>query len=267
MLLQRSDVNLSHNTILITGGGSGIGFALAKEFIQLNNRVIICGRNLERLKTAKQKFPSIEIIQCDVSDENSVETLVQEIQEKYPDLNFLVNNAGIMKMWNIQRETTNTREQKAEILINFFGTVQLTQSLIPHLLKQKNSAVLNVSSALAFAPMSAAPIYNAMKAAMHSYSISIRQQLQNTSIKIFEVLPAAIETQMATDMEKIIGIENSGPKMSPEKLAELTIKGMKNDTYEMRPGMANTLYHLHRFFPLLAQNMIRKQSEKILPKL
>lgn len=115
--------------------------------------------------------------------------------------------------------------------------------------------------------MSAAPIYNAMKAAIHSYSISVRQQLQNTSVKIFEVLPAAIETQMATDMEKIIGIESNGPKMSPEKLAELTIKGLKNDTYEMRPGMANMLYHLHRFFPSLAQNVIRKQSEKILPKL
>lgn len=260
-------MNLSGNTILITGGGSGIGLALAKVFIQLNNRVIICGRNLEKLKTAKQKFPSVEIIQCDVSDENSVETLVREIQENYPDLNFLVNNAGIMKMWNIQHETTNIQEQKAEILINFFGTVQLTQSLIPQLLKQKKSFVLNVSSALAFAPMSAAPIYNAMKAAIHSYSISVRQQLQNTSIKIFEVLPAAIETQMAADMEKIIGIEDSGPKMSPEKLAALIIRGLKNNAYEMRPGMANLLYHLHRFFPLLAQNMIRKQSDKILSKL
>jgi len=260
-------VNLSNNTILITGGGSGIGFALAKKFIQLNNRVIICGRNLEKLKTAKQKYPSIEIIQCDVSDDHSVETLVQEILETHPNLNFLVNNAGIMKMWNIRRETTNIREQKTEILTNFFGTIQLTQSLIPHLLGQKNSAVLNVSSGLAFVPMPAAPIYNATKAAIHSYSISVRQQLQNTPIKIFEVLPAAIETQMATDMEKIIGIENSGPKMSPEKLAELTIKGIKNDTYEIRPGMANMLYHLHRFTPSLAQNMIRKQSEKILLKL
>ncbi|MFB9841393.1 SDR family oxidoreductase [Mucilaginibacter ginsenosidivorans] len=260
-------MDLSNNTILITGGGSGIGFTLAKKFIQLNNRVIICGRNLEKLKAAKQKYPSIEIIQCDVSDEHSVETLVQEILETHPNLNFLVNNAGIMKMWNIRRETTNIREQKKEILTNFFGTVQLTQSLIPHLLGQKNSAVLNVSSGLAFVPMSAAPIYNATKAAIHSYSISIRQQLQNTAIKIFEVLPAAIETQMATDMEKIIGIENSGPKMSPEKLAELTIKGIKNDTYEIRPGMANMLYHLHRFTPSLAQNMIRKQSEKILLKL
>lgn len=260
-------MNLSGNTILVTGGGSGIGLALAKEFIRLDNRVIICGRNSEKLKTAKKTFPSIETIPCDVSDEYSVETLVQEVHEHYPDLNFLINNAGIMKMWNIRHKTANTREQKAEILTNFFGTVQLTQSLIPHLLKKKNSAILNVSSGLAFVPLSAAPIYNATKAAIHSYSISIRQQLQNTSIKIFEVLPAAIETQMATDMEKIIGIENSGPKMSPQKLAELTIKGIKNDSYEMRPGMANMLFYLHRFFPLLAQNLIRKQSEKILPKL
>ncbi len=260
-------MNLSNNTILITGGGSGIGLALAKEFILLNNRVIICGRNLEKLKNAKQKFPSIEIIQCDVSDENSVETLVQEIQEKYPNLNFLINNAGIMKMWNIQHETTNTQEQKAEILINFFGTVQLTQSLIPHLLKQKNSTILNVSSALAFVPMSATPIYNATKAALHSYSISIRQQLQNTNIKVVELMPAAIETDMAIEMEKSLGIENNSPKMTPKKLAMLTLKGLKNDIFEIRPGMANTLYIVHRMFPSLAEKMIANQSKKMLLRL
>lgn len=115
--------------------------------------------------------------------------------------------------------------------------------------------------------MPAAPIYNATKAALHSYSISIRQQLQNTTIKVFEVLPAAIETQMATDMEKLIGIKNNGPKMSPDKLALLTLKGVKNNHYEIRSGVANMFYYIHRFFPSVAQSMLRKQSEKILPKL
>lgn len=178
-------MNLSNNTILITGGGSGIGLALAKEFIQLNNRVIICGRNLEKLKTAKQE----------------------------------------------------------------------------------NSTMLNVSSALAFVPMSAAPIYNATKAALHSYSTSIRQQLQNTNIKVIELLPAAIVTDMAIEMEKSLGIENNGPKMTPEKLAMLTIRGLKNDVVEIRPGMANTLYFIHRIFPSLAQKMIASQSKKMLLKL
>lgn len=260
-------MNLSGNTILITGGGSGIGLALAKEFIQLNNRVIICGRNLEKLKNAKQKFPSIEIIQCDVSDENSVEALVQAIQEKYPDLNFLVNNAGIMKMWNIQHATTNTQEQKAEILTNFFGAVQLTQSLIPHLLKQTNSFVLNVSSALAYVPMSAAPIYSATKAALHAYSVSIRQQLANTNVKIFELIPAAIGTDMAAELEKSIGMETDPSKMTPEELAVLAIKGLKDDKLEMRPGMAAALHTIHRIFPSLAKKMIQKQSRKILLKL
>ncbi len=260
-------MNLSNNTILITGGGSGIGLALAKEFIQRDNRVIICGRNLEKLKAVKLKSPSIEIIQCDVSNENSVAALVQKIKQRYSDLNILINNAGIMRMWNVQKETTDIQEQKAEILTNFFGTLQLTQSLISHLLEKKSSLVLNVSSALALVPMSAAPVYSATKAALHSYSISIRQQLKNTNIKVVELLPAAIETDMAAEIEKSLGMENSSRKMTPEKLAMLTMNGLKNDTPEIRPGVANTLYFVHRIFPSLAQRMIATQSDGMLLKL
>jgi uncharacterized oxidoreductase len=260
-------MNLSNNTILITGGGSGIGFALAKEFLKHGNKIIISGRNIEKLKIARVNFPELEIIQCDISDEDSVKALVEEINKKYPDLNFLINNAGIMRIWNIQKETASIKEQKQEILTNLFGTIQLTQSLIPHLLKRKNGIILNVSSALAFVPISAAPVYNATKAALHSYSISIRQQLQGTNVKIFELLPGAIETAMANDIEKSLDIENGNPKMSPEKLARLTLKGLKNDTYEIRPGMANTLYIMNRMFPALAEKMLQKQSKKMLGKL
>src|SRR6185437_6094506 len=157
--------------------------------------------------------------------EEAVKMLVQEIQKNHDELNFLINNAGLMKFWNIQRDTTSINQQKAEILTNIFGTFQLTQSLVSHLLKKDHSAILNISSALAFVPMAAAPVYNATKAAIHSYSISIRQQLRHSSIKVFEVLPAGVKTQMATDMEKIVGIENNSPKMSPEKLAKLIVKG------------------------------------------
>jgi uncharacterized oxidoreductase len=260
-------VNISDNTVLITGGGSGIGLALAAELLKFNNRIIICGRDINRLTLAKNRFPDLEIVQCDISKEENVSELIRKIEVEYPGLNFLINNAGVMRMWRIQAESIAINEQKEEILTNLFGTIQLTQSLLPQLSKQSHSAILNVSSALAFVPMSAAPIYNATKAAIHSYSISVRHQLQNSSIKIFEVLPAAIETQMATDMEKIIGIENNGPKMSSEKLARLILKGLKNNTYEIRPGMANMLYHLHRFFPSLAKGMLERQSKKILRKL
>jgi len=267
LFCQRNKVNLSHNTILITGGGSGIGLALAKEFLQLNNQVIICGRNLDKLKAARKKFPAIKIIQCDLSSEGSVTALVKEIYREYPGLNFLVNNAGIMRMWNLQKESANIKEQKAEILTNFFGTVQLTQSLIPHLLKQDNGTILNVSSALAYVPMSAAPVYSATKAALHSYSISVRQQLENTNVKVFELLPAAVETDMATEIEKSTGLKNNGPKLTPEKLAVLALKGLKNDQPEIRPGMANTLYIIHRMFPGLSKKMILSQSKKMLTKL
>lgn len=259
-------MNLTNNTILITGGGSGIGLALAKEFLKHNSKIIISGRDIERLKNAKKQFPALEIIQCDISNEDSVTALVQEVRQKYSGLNFLINNAGMMRMWNIQKAITNIKEQKEEILTNVFGTIQLTQSLIPHLSKQKNSAILNVSSALAFAPMSAMPVYNATKAALHSYSISIREQLQNTNIKVFELLPAGIDTEMTRHVEKSLGID-MGTKMAPDKLAILTLKGLKNETYEIRPGMANTLYMMNRFFPSLVKKMFAKESKKILIKL
>jgi uncharacterized oxidoreductase len=161
-------MNLSNNTILITGGAGGIGLALAEELLKYGNKIIISGRNFEKLRQAQNKFPALEIIQCDISKEDDVKKMVQEIQQKFPDFNFLINNAGLMKMWNIQKEPTNIKEQKEEILTNIFGTFQLTQSLIPHLSKQKQSTILNVSSVLAFVPMSATPIYNATKAAIHS---------------------------------------------------------------------------------------------------
>ena len=164
----------------------------------------------------------------------------------------------MMRMWNIQKKTTNIKEQKAEVLTNVFGTIQLTQSLIPHLSKQKNSFILNISSAVAYAPMSVMPVYSATKAALHSYSISIREQLQNTNIKVFELLPPGVDTEMARVVEKAFGID-MGPKMAPDELAILTLKGLKNDTYEIRPGMTKMLYILSRIFPSLVKKMFAKE--------
>jgi len=259
-------VNLSNNTILITGGGSGIGLALAKELF-VNNRVLICGRNIERLQQVKNKFPKIEIIQCDISNEESVIKLIDEIELKYASLNFLINNAGVMNFWNLTKEISNPTELNNEIQTNLIGTIGLTQGLLPHLLKQENGIILNVSSALAFVPMSAAPIYSATKAALHSYSISLRQQLENTNTKVFELLPAAIDTEMAINMKKGIGMQNQGKDMSPEKLAELTITALRKDRLEIRPGMANMLYKINQILPSVARKMISIQSKKILNKI
>lgn len=259
-------MHLQNNTILITGGGSGIGLALARK-LSLHNKVIICGRDQDKLKQVKAELPDIDIVPCDISNPESVRQLIHTISTNNPALNFLINNAGIMRFWNFSGENFKMDDLQPEIQINLIGSIYLTQSLLPQLQSQRTACMLNVSSALAYVPMSAAPIYSATKAALHSYSISLRQQLGNTRVKVFELLPAAIETQMAIDMEKKFGIENSGPKMSPEKLAKLIIKGVQNDTAEIRPGMANVLYHMNRFFPSLAQRMIRNQAKKILRKL
>lgn len=249
---------LTNNTILITGGGSGIGLALAKELLNHGNKIIISGRNLEKLKWAKRQFPELEIIQCDISSEDSVTALVNEVEQKYPDLNGLINNAGIMGSWDIQKNDADIQGQKDEILTNIWGTIQLTQSLIRQLSNQKNSFILTVSSALAYAPFSAFPVYCATKAALHSYTISIREQLQNTSIKVFELLAPLVETEM------VAHIKMSMPKMTTDQLATLTLNGLKKDNYEIRPGMANMLYLMSRFLPFVIKKSLAKESNKVL---
>src|SRR6185437_4766554 len=259
-------MNLSNNTILITGGGSGIGLALAVELLNYNNKIIIAGRNIEKLQLAQTNHPKLEILQVDISDEASVKKLTYEVLEKYPDLNFLINNAGVINLWKIKTKKVSISGQKAELLTNVFGTIQLTQSLIPFLLNKKNATILNVSSALAFVPMASAPIYSATKAALHSYTISLRQQLHGTNVKIFEVLPAAVNTDMSSHIEKKAGIKDGGQGMPPEKLSILILKGLKKDNFEIRPGMSNMLYYLNRVFPALVEGMLEKQSKKMLIK-
>lgn len=259
-------MKLQDNTILITGGGSGIGVALAKK-LSVSNKVIICGRNFMKLQDVKNQFPKIEIIQCDISNGESVRNLIAEIQKKYSSLNFLINNAGIMKFWNLTNSDSNSEELYPEIQTNLIGTIGLTQALLPHLLKQNKGYILNVSSVLAFVPMSAAPIYSATKSALHSYSISLRQQLENRNIKVFELLPAAIDTEMAVTIKKSIGMQSQSKDMSPERLAELTLKAIQQDVIEIRPGMANMLYKINQLLPTVARKMISTQSKQLLSKI
>ncbi|WCK52639.1 SDR family NAD(P)-dependent oxidoreductase [Aneurinibacillus sp. Ricciae_BoGa-3] len=184
------------NTVLITGGASGIGLALAKRFLQAGNRVIVCGRREEKLAEAKEKFPELHTRVCDVSNESDRRSLFDWVTGEFPDLNVLVNNAGIQQRVNLLNDTHDWNHHRQEITINVDAPIHLSLLFIPHLLKQKRAAIINVSSGLSITPGVWVPIYSATKAALHSFTMSLRIQLEDTNIQVVEILPPAVNTDL-----------------------------------------------------------------------
>lgn len=252
-------MKLTNNTVLITGGSAGIGLALSKQLLAQNNTVIICGRGSQKLEVVKRSHPKIHTRVCDVSDDTAIKAMVASVIKDFPSLNVLINNAGLMHIHDIANNSLALSHQKNEIQTNFYGVVALCDSLIGHLKKQDNAAIINISSGLAYMPFLAAPVYTATKAAVHSYSQSIRQALKGTSIKVIEALPPMVET----DMSK--GLEMEGMnKISPEKLADIIIKQVQKGKLEIRPGASAMMIRMYKLFPWMINAVMGKMAPKIL---
>lgn len=186
-------MRLSGNTILITGGGSGIGLALAEKFKALGNEVIVAGRTREKLEHAKSK--GLQTLTVDMNDKGSIDQLAAEAVKKFPALNVVIHNAGIMV--NEKLTSTNNSETAAQtVQTNLLGPIFLTNALLPHLLKQRQSTIFTVTSGLAFAPLIMTPTYCATKAAIHSYTESLRYQLKGTSVEVKELIPPYVQTTL-----------------------------------------------------------------------
>jgi uncharacterized oxidoreductase len=227
------------NTILITGGATGIGFALAETLVNAGNKAIICGRRENKLNEAKQKLPQIQIKVCDISVEKEREALFVWAKDNYPDLNVLINNAGIQRMINLKKGTQELFNGKNEIETNFVAPIYLSAYFIPWFLKKKEAAIINVSSGLGFVPITAMPIYCATKAAVHSFTVSLRHQLKGTSIKVFEIVPPAVDTELGKGTTSDESEEYRGIPASV--VAEATIKALANNEYEIIVGEAKGL--------------------------
>lgn len=187
---------LSGNTILITGGGTGIGRGLAEAFHQLGNRVIITGRRSEPLAETAKASPGMEFRQCDLSDLAGITDFGSKIMADYPDLNGVINNAGIMVSETLLDAPQNLATSDAIVTTNILAPIHLTSILLPHLLKQPDATVMMVSSGLAFVPLARTPTYSASKAAIHSYSMSLRQQLKDTAVGVTEIAPPYVQTEL-----------------------------------------------------------------------
>lgn len=184
------------NTILITGGGSGIGRGLAESFLLLGNRVIIAGRRKQALDETTVANPGMESIMFDVQEAGGIPAFVSNLNERYPALNVLINNAGIMRAENLAVPQPDLADAEAIIATNLLGPIRLTTTLLPLLRRQDHSAIINVSSGLAFVPLTTTPTYCATKAAIHSYTQSLRHQLRDTSVEVIEVIPPYVATNL-----------------------------------------------------------------------
>lgn len=186
-------MKLTGNTILITGGGSGIGLALAEEFAKLGNKVIVAARSARKLEVAARK--GLEQLPVNMSSRESIESLARTVISRFPALNVVIHNAGIMKNENLR--TTNTADIALETLAtNLAGPMLLTAALLPHLLKKADATIMTVSSGLAFVPLAMTPSYSATKAGIHSYTQSLRYQLKGTGIGVIELVPPYVQTEL-----------------------------------------------------------------------
>ena len=182
------------NTILITGGGSGIGLALAQRWHDAGNTVIITGRNADRLAAATIGRPNMHAVSLDVTDADAIAAFAVAVVARFPSLNVLVNNAGIMSAEDASAKR-DLAHAEATVVTNILGPIRLTDALVDHLAAQADSAIVNVTSGLAFVPFPKAPTYSATKAAMHSYSVALRIQLEG-KVEVIELAPPAVRTDL-----------------------------------------------------------------------
>ncbi len=185
----------SGNTILITGGTSGIGLGLALRFHRAGNKVVIAGRRDVLLQQICKENPGIEAIQLDVSDAASIARVSATIADQYPKLNVLINNAGIMPTEDVMDPLSLAKAEKT-VATNLLGTIRMTYAFLPQLVKQTDAAVINVSSSLAFVPFPIAMTYSATKAAVHSFTDALRVQLESKNVAVIEIAPPSVQTEL-----------------------------------------------------------------------
>jgi uncharacterized oxidoreductase len=189
-------MNITGNTILITGGGSGIGRGLAEAFHKLGNKVIIAGRRKQVLDETTAANPGMASIQLNIEDPADIRKFAAQLAAEHPALNAVILNAGIMRPENILDASGNTTDAEAIVTTNLLGPIRLTAALLPQLQKQPHATIITVTSGLAFIPLAVTPTYCATKAAIHSWSQSLRYQLRSTNVEILELAPPYVQTEL-----------------------------------------------------------------------
>ncbi len=251
-------MKLTRKTILITGGTSGIGLELAKQLLERGNTVLVTGRDPEKLDAAKKALPGIHVFQSDVSSPEAIMALSNSVLAQFPALDVLINNAGIMRNLNLNQDR-DLYDVTREIETNLSGPVRMVQQFLPHLKTRQDALIVNVSSGLAFIPLPLSPVYCATKAAMHSFSQSLRAQLAGTSVSVVELAPPGVETPL---FRGEFAEEMKGQKaMDVSVLAKEALAGIEAGRPEIRPGLSNVLKTMSRVAPAFMFGQMAKMSK------
>jgi len=247
------NMDLRGKTVLITGGSSGLGLDAVRQFSELGAHVIACSRSEAKLNELKSLYPKADTIICDVADSNSVKNLMNEV-DALGGIDILYNNAGTKEnavATGYGRVDIYNNALK-EAQTNYLAVIRLIDLFVPRLEKRHQPAIINTSSVLAYQPAGGMPTYSASKAALHSYTVSLRMQLaaDKSNIKVYELMPPLVDTPLTE------GVDTK--KMTPENVNKALIAALGTDKFEVRPGIAGIFYYLQRAFPKRALQILNK---------
>jgi len=235
--------------ILISGGSGGIGLAFAEQLLAMGNRVMICGRDRQRLLAAKQQFPDLLIQACDITNKKDIDLLLDSVDRRFFNLHVLINCAGIQNVIDFTHDNDNAKKIREEIEINLIAPMQLCQKLLPKML-ERHSTIINITSALAIAPKQSTPAYCAAKAGFRNFTRVLRYQLLEKHIKVIDIVPALVETAMTQH-------NKAKNKMSPQQLVTRSIRAMAKGEETIYIEKARLLYFIFRLWPRLAYRLLQ----------
>lgn len=239
----KNDMRLKNNTILITGGSSGIGLQLARVLLDMGNKVLVCGRSEEKLQLAKEQLPELHTFSCDLSASAGRALLHQWVTGEHSDCNILINNAALVHKTDFQKDEKMIDKAELEIATNLCAPIVLTKLFLPLLERNEGSAIINITTGLVYTPRAAYPIYNATKAGLHAFSQVLRHQLKDTSpLQVIEVLMTVVDTPWH---------QGEAPKIaiSVEKAVAEMLRELEGDKQEIRIGKVKLLYLMSRIAP------------------
>jgi len=224
-------MKITEKTVLITGGGSGIGLEIAKLLNSKGSRVLIVGRNGDKLQKSAAGLANVSTFQADITVAEDVDRLVKKINEDYEDISFVINNAAAANVYKHSSASFSFDKASEEMSTNYLAVIRLNEALLPLLKRQPEAGIVNVTSVVAFAPVTVIPTYSDTKAALHSYTLALRHTLQiDTAVKVFELMPPLVNTEFSKD----IGGEANGIPSST--VAQSLIDGIENDVYQIHVG-------------------------------
>ena len=229
-------MNTTGNTIFISGGSAGIGYELAKYFSEKGNKVIINGRNQQRLDKARNSLPNAITVQGDLSSGRERVRIANTLIKDHPDVNVVINNAGEAYAYSLASTGEAYANAQGEINTNYLAVIHFTELLTATLLSKENAAIVNVTSIVGLIPGNAAPTYSSSKAALHFYTQSLRNALASTNLKVFELMPPLVNTQFSAP----IGGANGIP---PNQVAEALLYAMEHDQFDVPVGQTINVYN------------------------